>query len=125
MASEIDITKNAKQFVYQAIEVQKGMSGMLVTFTADSIKKYQFHVYVFTAGRYYLLPSVTTGSNKYSYTVVDNSAYSTVNLVRSAGVTEKFDVIKVVAVPYSYMLEQQYAIDYTDFATVQKTFALP
>lgn len=125
VASEIDVAKNAKQFVYQAIEVQKGMSGMLATFTADSVKKYQFHVYIFTAGRYYPLPSTTTGSNKYSYTIVSNSAYSTVNVVRTAGVTENFDAIKVVAVSYNYMLEQQYAIDYTNFATVQKAFALP
>lgn len=123
--TNIDLVKNAKQFVFQAITIQKGMCGMLTTFTADSIKKYQFHVYVFTAGRYYPLPSTTTGSNKYGYAIVSNSAYATVNLTRSVGVIENFDAIKVVAVSLNYLLEQPYSIDYTDFASVQKTFGLP
>lgn len=121
----MDTTNNIVQFVYPAIELQKKMTGNLVGMNMDSIKKYQFHVYVFAAGRYYLLPSTTTGSNKYGFTIEGNASCSTVSIARVAGVTENFIAIKVIGVKFIYLQKLPYTIDYTDFASVQKTFALP
>lgn len=124
LPSQMSIKTDAIQFVYDAMQLQKGITGILHGLSADSAKKFQFHVYIFTAGRYYCLPSGTTGNNKYDFSVDKTSGYSTVSIYRTQGYLETVDAIKVIGVSINYLKHQEYGLDYSDFASIKANFGL-
>jgi hypothetical protein len=125
LPSQTSVKTDAAQFVYDAVQLQKGMSGILHGLSADSAKQYQFHVYIFTAGRYYLLPSGTTGNNKYNFSVDGNTGYAIFSIYRTQGYSENVDAIKVIGVSLNYLRNQEYSLDYSDFASIKAAFGMP
>ncbi len=125
LPSQTNSKSDVVQFVYDAAQLQKGMTGILSGISGDSAKKYQFHAYIFTAGRYYLLPSGTTGNNKYDFSIDGNLVYSTISIFRTQGASENVDAIKVIGVSIRYLQKQEYNLDYSNFASIQAVFGLP
>ena len=64
-------------------------------------------------------------NNKYNFSVDGNTGYATFSIYRTQGYSENVDAIKVIGVSLNYLRNQEYSLDYADFASVKGAFGLP